>query len=79
MPFIKLKLSGNFTKKQREAVTKEFSDTLLRTAGNPKDDIHIVVDEVSGKNWAKVYFGSDQHMRGKSVRSLSLGIFRSYE
>ena len=48
MPFIKLKLSGNFTKKQREAVTKEFSDTLLRIAGNSKDDIHIIIDEVGG-------------------------------
>ena len=33
MPFINLKLIGKLTKEQKEAIAKEFSETLLRVAG----------------------------------------------
>jgi len=53
MPYINLKLVGKLTKKQKEAIAKEFSETLLRVAGKPKESTYIVIDEVEGKNWAQ--------------------------
>jgi 4-oxalocrotonate tautomerase len=53
MPFINLKLVGKLTKEQKDLIAREFSDTLLRVAGKPKESTYLVIDEVSGENWAK--------------------------
>ncbi|MBU1912039.1 MAG: hypothetical protein KKB22_00695 [Candidatus Omnitrophica bacterium] len=34
-------------------MAKEFSDTLLRVANKPKEYMYLVIDEVSGENWAQ--------------------------
>ena len=52
MPFINLKLVGKLTKKQKEQIAQEFSDTLLKVASKPKEHTYLVIDEVSGENWA---------------------------
>lgn len=53
MPYINLKLVGKLTKDQKEKIAKDFSETLLRVAGKPKESLYLVIDEVSGENWAK--------------------------
>jgi 4-oxalocrotonate tautomerase len=53
MPFINLKLVGTLTKKQKEAIAKEFSGTLLRVAGKTKESTYLVIDEIKGENWAQ--------------------------
>ncbi len=53
MPYVNLKLVGKLTKNQKEQIAKEFSDTLLKVAGKPKDSLYLVIDEVSGENWSK--------------------------
>ncbi len=53
MPFINLKLVGRLNKEQKEKIAKEFSDTLLKVTGKPKDSLYLVIDEVSADNWAK--------------------------
>jgi len=53
MPFINLKLVGTLTKEQKEAIAKEFSETLLRVARKPKESTYLVIDEVKGENWAQ--------------------------
>jgi 4-oxalocrotonate tautomerase len=52
MPYINLKLVGTLTKKQKEEIAKQFSDTLLKVANKPKDATYLVIDEVPGSNWA---------------------------
>lgn len=52
MPYINLKLVGKLTKKQKEEIAKQFSDTLLKVASKPKDHTYLVIDEVDGANWA---------------------------
>jgi 4-oxalocrotonate tautomerase len=44
---------GKLNKKQKEEIAKEFSDTLLKVAGKPKEATYLVIDEVSGENWAQ--------------------------
>lgn len=53
MPYINLKLVGKLNRQQKEKIAQEFSDTLLKVAGKPKDSLYLVIDEVSGENWAK--------------------------
>lgn len=53
MPYINLKLSGKLNKKQKKAIAKEFSETLLRVAGKKKESTYLVIDEVNGENWAQ--------------------------
>lgn len=53
MPFINLKLIGKLNKKQKKVIAKEFSDTLLKVAGKPKEYTYLVIDEVNGENWAQ--------------------------
>jgi 4-oxalocrotonate tautomerase len=53
MPYISLKLVGKLTKKQKETIAKEFSETLLKVASKPKETTYIVIDEVDGRNWAQ--------------------------
>jgi len=53
MPFINLKVVGKLTESQKKQIAKEFSDTLLRVAGKPKDATYLVIDEVDGANWAQ--------------------------
>ncbi|MCX6722910.1 MAG: 4-oxalocrotonate tautomerase family protein [Candidatus Staskawiczbacteria bacterium] len=53
MPYVNLRLVGKLTKDQKEKIAKEFSDTLLKVAGKSKESLYLVIDEVSGENWAK--------------------------
>ncbi|MDP3041535.1 MAG: 4-oxalocrotonate tautomerase family protein [Candidatus Omnitrophota bacterium] len=53
MPYINLKLVGKLTRDQKEKIAAEFSDTLLKVAGKPKESLYLVIDEISGENWAK--------------------------
>lgn len=53
MPYINLKLVGKLSKEQKEQIAKEFSDTLKKVAGKPKESTYLVIDEVEGANWAQ--------------------------
>ena len=52
MPYINLRLVGKLTKKQKEEIVKQFSDTLLKVANKPKEHTYIIIDEVAHENWA---------------------------
>ena len=53
MPYINLKLVGKLTRKQKTQIAREFSETLLKVVGKPKESTYLVIDEVNGENWAK--------------------------
>lgn len=53
MPYVNLKVVGKLTRQQKDQIAREFSDTLLRVAGKPKDATYLVIDEVDGANWAQ--------------------------
>ncbi len=52
MPYINLKVVGKLSQDQKQQIAKEFTDTLLRVAGKPKDATYLVIDEIDGANWA---------------------------
>ena len=53
MPYINLRVVGKLSKEQKQTIAKEFSETLERVAGKPKDATYLVFDEVERGNWAK--------------------------
>ncbi len=53
MPYVNLRVVGKLSKEQKKQIAKEFSDTLLRVAGKPKEATYLVIDEVDGANWAQ--------------------------
>ena len=53
MPYINLKLVGKLSREQKKKIAKEFSETLLKIAGKPKESTYLVIDEVNGENWAQ--------------------------
>ena len=53
MPYINLKVAGKLTRQQKEAIAREFAETLEKIAQKPKDATYLVIDEVERENWAK--------------------------
>jgi len=53
MPYINLKLVGKLSKEQKQKIARDFSDTLFKVAGKPKESTYLVIDEIAGENWAK--------------------------
>lgn len=53
MPYVNLQVAGPLTKKQKEEIVKEFTETLQRVAGKPPEVTYIVIEEVPRENWAK--------------------------
>jgi 4-oxalocrotonate tautomerase len=53
MPYVSLRVAGKLTREQKSAIAKEFSETLERIAGKPKEATYLVFDEVERENWAK--------------------------
>ena len=52
MPYVNVRVVGKLTRDQKRAIAKEFSETLLKVAGKPKESTYLVIDEVEGENWA---------------------------
>jgi len=63
MPYISVRLVGKLSVEQKETIAREFSETLLKVAGKPKDKTNIVFDEVDALNWAE-----GDHLLGKADR-----------
>ncbi len=53
MPYISLRVVGKLTREQKNAIAKDFAETLERVAGKPKNSTYLVFDEVDGANWAQ--------------------------
>lgn len=52
MPYINLKTLGKLTHEQKAKIANEFSETLEKVAGKPKQYTYIVIEEVEKENWA---------------------------
>jgi len=57
MPYISVRLVGKLSVEQKEAIAREFSKTLLKVAGKPKDKANIVFDEVDDLKGGSCWIG----------------------
>ncbi len=53
MPYVSLRVVGKLTRQQKIQIAKEFSETLEKVAGKPKNATYLVFDEVEKENWAQ--------------------------
>ena len=53
MPYINLKLVGKLSRDQKAAIARDFSETLEKVAGKPKNSTYLVIEEVDKENWAQ--------------------------
>ena len=53
MPYINIKVAGKLTKKQKQNITKEITQTMKNIAGKPEASTYIVIDEIPRENWGK--------------------------
>ena len=53
MPYVEVKVVGKLSKTQKQSISKDISESLLKHANKPKDHTYIVFSEVAGENWAK--------------------------
>lgn len=51
MPYVNLQLVGKLSKPQKEQIVKEFSETLQKVTGKPKEYTYVAIQEFSGENW----------------------------
>ncbi|MDP8266640.1 MAG: 4-oxalocrotonate tautomerase family protein [Candidatus Aceula meridiana] len=51
MPYINVKVAGPLTKKQKQQIADQMSETLLKVANKPKEHTYVVIDEVKRENW----------------------------
>ena len=52
MPYISVKVAGNLTKKQKEDIVSQITETMLNVANKPKSATYITIEEVEKTNWA---------------------------
>ncbi len=53
MPYVSLRVAGKLSREQKTEIARQFSETLEKVAGKPKDSTYLVFDEVERENWAK--------------------------
>lgn len=52
MPIVTIKLIEGRTDEQKSALVKEVTAAISRTANAPKENIHIILEEMSKTNYA---------------------------
>jgi 4-oxalocrotonate tautomerase len=53
MPYINVRVAGELSDEQKDAIVRDITQTMERVAGKPPASTYIVIDEVPRKNWAK--------------------------
>ena len=53
MPYVNVRIKGTATKEEKAEIVKQMTRTLQEVLGKPPEATYIVIDEVSGENWAK--------------------------
>ena len=51
MPYVNVQVTAGLSRRDKEALVGEFTDTLVRVLGKRPEHIHIVIDEVDEDNW----------------------------
>ena len=52
MPYISVKVAGKLTKKQKEDIVSQITETMFNVANKPKSATYITIEEVEKKNWS---------------------------
>ena len=53
MPYINVRVAGQLSREQKEAIVEQMTKTMEDVAGKPPAATYITIDEVPRTNWAK--------------------------
>lgn len=53
MPYINVRVAGQLSKEQKQAIVERITQVMQDVAGKPPEATYITIDEVSRENWAK--------------------------
>ncbi|MGX6961254.1 2-hydroxymuconate tautomerase [Vagococcus xieshaowenii] len=52
MPIVHIELLEGRTNEQKQAMVKEVTEAISRTSGAPKENIHVVIQEMKKEHYA---------------------------
>lgn len=67
MPYINLKITQGASREQKEALVRDFTDSLVKHLGKKPEHIHIVIDEVAEENWGFSGMLTDEYRRASEA------------
>ncbi len=51
MPYVNLQITRGATRAQKEAIVREFTDTLVRVLNKRPEHTHVVIQEIAEEDW----------------------------
>ncbi|WP_028455752.1 tautomerase family protein [Chitinilyticum litopenaei] len=51
MPYIHLRLAGTLSREQKQQIVDEFTATMARVAGKPREYVIVNIEETREENW----------------------------
>ena len=53
MPYVNVKVAGDLSEEQKQAIVEGVSELMEKVANKPKSATYVVIDEISRDNWGK--------------------------
>jgi 4-oxalocrotonate tautomerase len=69
MPYVNVQVTAGLSRRDKEALVGEFTDTLVRVLGKRPEHIHIVIQEIAEENWGFVGMLTDTYRASTGVLS----------
>lgn len=73
MPYINVQITKGATREQKEAIVREFTNTLVRVLGKDPQHTHIVIQEIDDQNWGFGGILTDEFRRRQRPTGSSSG------
>jgi 4-oxalocrotonate tautomerase len=69
VPYINLQVTPAITREQKQALVREFTDSLVRILQKRPEHIHIVIQEIDEENWGFTGMLADDYRAGITAGS----------
>ena len=67
MPYVNVQIIRGATRKQKAAIVKDMTDSLVRVLGKNPDHIHVVIQEIAEEDWGFSGLLTDEWRRQRSA------------
>tara|TARA_R110002096_G_scaffold318022_3_gene512394 strand:+ start:846 stop:1085 length:240 start_codon:yes stop_codon:yes gene_type:complete len=67
MPYVNLQITQGATRKQKEDLVSDITDSLVQRLGKRPEHIHIVIQEIAEENWGFAGMLTDDYRRQAQV------------
>jgi len=67
MPYVNVQITQGATRKEKAAIVKDVTDSLVRNLGKSPEHIHVVIQEIAEEDWGFSGLLTDDWKRQKSA------------